>query len=202
MSTEAAAPPCHQSSYAGLRMTADEYFELPDDGNRYELVEGVVLMSPSATPPHQWIALEILYQLTHYVRSKRAGLVLHETDVSLGQGPLGRDLVYRPELMYFAPDRIQKLPLRIKTVPDIVVEVVSSGSRSLDTETKYADYERAGVKEYWLVDPYRRAMHFYRLEKGQFVEAAVKGDTFESKAVEGFKLDLKPIRTAFDQFEG
>ncbi len=202
MSTEVAAPPLHESSYAGLRLTADEYFELPDDGKRYELVEGVVLMSPSPSLPHQLIAGEILFQLMSHVRTNRSGFVVHETDVSLGKGPLGRDLVYRPEIIYFRADRAPHAGTRVHTVPDVVVEIVSPGSRSLDTETKYEDYERAGVKEYWLIDLYPRTMRFYRLEKGQFVEAPLQGDAYESRAVEGFKLDLKPVRAAFEQFEG
>jgi Uma2 family endonuclease len=202
MSTEVAAPPLHQSSYAGLRLTAEEYFDLPDDGNKYELVEGVVLMSPSPSLPHQIVAGEILFQLMSHVRATGSGFVVHETDVGLGKGPLGGDLVYRPEIIYFAAGRVPAIAHRVRIVPDVAVEIISPGSRSLDTETKYQDYERAGVREYWLIDPYGRAMRFYRLEKGQFVEAAVKEDAFESQAAEGFKLNLTPIRAAFERFEG
>lgn len=49
-----------RSSHGGLRLTADEYFSLPDDGNDYELIDGVLVMSPSPTPRHQLVAKVIL----------------------------------------------------------------------------------------------------------------------------------------------
>ncbi len=81
--------------------------------------------------------------------------------------------------------------------PDLVVEVVSRGSRRMDTETKKADYERFGVREYWLIDPERQAMTFWRLQDNRFVEVAPTGHTFASQAVPGFTLDLAHLRAKF-----
>lgn len=74
---------------------------------------------------------------------------------------------------------------------------ISPDSRSLDRETKHDDYERAGVQEYWLIDPEQETMTFYRLTRGRFAEAPFSGDAYESQAVPGFRLDLAKVRAAF-----
>ena len=63
--------------------------------------------------------------------------------------------------------------------------------------TKRADYERAGVGEYWIIDPQRQTMTFLRLQDGKFVEIPPDADSFRSQPIPGFALDLKPIREAF-----
>lgn len=192
----------HRSSYAGLRLTADEYFELPNDGNRYELNSGVVVMSPSPAPRHQFVAKTVLRQLDNYVETNRLGLVLYETDVQLDVAADQRGLVYRPEIIFIAAERALRISGHINLAPDVVVEVVSPESRSLDEETKFADYERAGVREYWLIDPIEERMTFYRLQNGHYVESPIaidaqQGEVFVSDAVPGLRLELKPIREAF-----
>lgn len=187
----------HLPSYAGLRLTAEEYFNLRDDGQRYELIDGVVVMSPSPTPRHQLVAIEVVKQLSRHVDERDLGLVLYETDVVFGIRADGRDLVYRPEVVFFHRERVGAITGRIRIIPDVVVEVVSPDSRSLDAETKYNDYEQAGVGEYWLIDPIDEQMKFYRLLDGQYVEAPVGASVYESAVVPGLKLDLTPIRAAF-----
>ncbi len=187
----------HQPSYAGLRLSAEEYFSLRDDGQRYELIDGVVVMSPSPTPRHQLIAKVVLRQLDNYVERHGLGLVLYGTDVRLGKTPEGKDLVYRPEIVFIAADKAARVKGRIEVVPDVVVEVVSPDSRSLDAETKYNDYEGAGVGEYWLIDPIDEQTKFYRLIDGRYAVAPVGGSVYESEVVSGLKLDLTPIRAAF-----
>lgn len=183
--------------YAGLRLSAEEYFQLPDDGRKYELIDGVVVMSPSPTPRRQLMALEVLKQLSRHVDKEDLGLVLYETDVVFGVRADGRDLVYRPEMIFIRKERVSQIEDRIRIIPDVVVEVVSPDSRSLDEQTKFHDYERAGVKEYWFIDPIEEQTRFYRLTDGRLVDVAVRGSTYESEAVPGLMLDLTPIRGAF-----
>lgn len=185
--------------YAGLRMSADEYLALQPDGCRYELVDGVVIVSPSPLPNHQLVAGEIVDQVRPYVRTQKLGVVLQETDVQLSKGAAGRQVVYRPEIMFLRAAHVPKIKGRITVVPDLIVEVISPGYRSYDTVTKRADYEAAGVGEYWIVDPQLEEFLFLRLIDGKYVEAAASGDWFESTVVDGFKLDLKQVREAFGQ---
>lgn len=178
--------------HAALRLTADEYFALPDDGNRYELLDGITIMSPSPTPRHQRVLMEIAFQLESYLRLHPLGVVFPETDVQLSE-----ELVYRPELVYLSAVRATGSMERIRGVPELVVEVVSPQSRSFDTQTKRSDYESHGVVEYWIIDPELGRMTFLRLESGKYAEAPISGDRFLSQAVPGFALELAPIRQTF-----
>jgi Uma2 family endonuclease len=189
----------YDGQYHGVRMTADEFFDLPDDGYRYELVQGVVVMSPSPKPRHQAVAMEITAQLNVYLRKNPVGQLLAHPDVHLGRDAAGKDFVYRPDILFIPAARWNIASNRLVGPPELAVEVVSRGSRRYDSETKKEDYERFGVREYWLVDPERNAMSFYRRnDEGRFVEASIDGDLFRSEAVPGFALDLRLVRATFE----
>lgn len=81
--------------------------------------------------------------------------------------------------------------------PDLVVEVISPDSRGLDTQTKFDDYEAAGIGEYWLIDLDESRMTFFRLESGCYAEAPDTPEHYESAVVPGPRLELAPIRAAF-----
>jgi Uma2 family endonuclease len=186
------------AQYCGLRMTADEFLQIQDDGCFYELIDGVVVMSPSPSLEHQAVTMEVATQISLHLREHPVGRVFPETDVHLGTGPTGGDLVYRPEVMFVRSQRLgPETREKFFGAPDLVVEVISKGSRRFDTETKKRDYERFGVHEYWLIDPARNSMTFYRLEGGRFVELSPTGVTFASQAVPGFVLDVARVRETF-----
>lgn len=183
----------------GLRMTADEFLALPDDGDRYELVDGVVIMSPSPTPVHQRVALEIASQLKWFLRQQPAGEAFMELDVRIGKSASGKDLVYRPDVLFIRAERMRSMPADcIVGPPDLVVEVLSERSRRMDLATKRDDYERLGVREYWVFDPAGKSMTFWRLREAAFAEIRPTGDAFASEAVPGFVLDLKSVRASFE----
>ncbi|MFN0138297.1 MAG: Uma2 family endonuclease [Phycisphaerae bacterium] len=192
--------PPRKSGFAGLRLSAEEYFALPEDGNRYELIDGVVVMSPSPTPKHQNVASEILVQLRPFVLSNRLGVVLPEVDICLGRARDGGPLVYRPELVFVGSAKAKAVRERVEVVPDAVIEVVSPSSRGLDTETKFHDYQQAGVGEYWLIDPIEERMTFYRLRDGTYVEMPQQANRFASEVVVGFQLQLDLVRECFRAF--
>jgi Uma2 family endonuclease len=100
--------------YDGVRATADEYFALPDDSFQYELIDGVMLTSPSPMPLHQRIAAEIFFQLELFLRSNPVGLVFPETDVRLTQ-----KLVYRPEMVFVRRENLARVAPRIDFPPRI-----------------------------------------------------------------------------------
>ena len=187
----------HEPSYCGLRMTADEFLLIPDDGYNYELIDGVVQKSPSPEPSHQSVAGEIFRQLANFLIDHPVGRVWQELDVHLGRGPDGGDLVYRPEVVFVRTERLKGMYRKLLGAPDLVVEVISHGSRRMDTKTKRQDYERFGVKEYWIIDPEREEVLFLRLDQGRFVETPASGDQFVSQAAAGLALDLKLVREQF-----
>ncbi|MBI4579669.1 MAG: Uma2 family endonuclease [Planctomycetes bacterium] len=186
------------SSLVGLRMTAEEFLALPETKDRYELIDGVVFMSPGATPRHQFIVAEVFGQLRTYLVANPIGVVLADVEVRLGSVAGGEEIVYRPDIVFVERRHLPGSSERLRATPSLVVEVLSPATRNLDRRTKREDYERFGVQEYWLVDPDRKEFTFYRLEKGKYVEAAPQGDSFVSQAVPGFALDLTGVRKTFE----
>lgn len=198
MAFELLKPTNAQARYHGLRMSAEEYYQLEDDGNWYEVIDGVVFMSPSPTPSHQQIALHIAGQLGPYLEIHPVGRAYVEVDVHLGTGLNGGDLVYRPDLVFIRRERVPPGLMRISGAPDLIIEIISDSSRRFDQETKRFDYERFGVCEYWIVDPSNRKIAFCRLRNGRFVDVAPEGNRFHSEAVPGFVFDLARLQKAFD----
>ena len=129
--------------YAGLTMTADEYLALGETPERYELIHGVVCMTPSPGADHGAIAVEVTSQL------RNAGFRAF-ADIDLRLSP---ETVYRPDVCAYRRERIEGRIKRLPPAPDLVVEILSPSNKALDLITKRADYERADVGEYWVVDP-------------------------------------------------
>ncbi|QDV91608.1 hypothetical protein RAS2_27120 [Phycisphaerae bacterium RAS2] len=185
------------AQFSGLRLSVDEFLELPDDGCKYELLDGVVFMSPRPTPAHQKTAMGILLQLGNYLQQNPVGEAFFEVDVHLGAKDGGGELVYVPDILFIRAERVKAMRDLITGAPDLVVEVVSRGSRRMDTITKRDDYEHFGVGEYWIVDPARELITFLRLVDGKLVEVTPTGDTFTSTAVPGFTLNVAAVRETF-----
>lgn len=197
MSVTVQAPDQVISPCGGLRMSAEEFFDLPDDGLDYELLDGVLLVTPSPEPQHQWVLAEVVAQLVVHLKAHPVGKAFPETDIHLGQIATGQDLVYKPELVYYSAERLKQMGRRLVGPPDLVVEIVSPMTRRYDTETKRDDYERCGVREYWIIDPQRDSLTFLRHDGQRFVEVLAEGDRFASQAVEGFVLNLTDVRATF-----
>lgn len=147
------------------RWTYEDYAALPDDGHRYEIVEGVLYMSPAPNIEHQKIAGRIFYHLFTYVELAGLGTVLSSpVDVVLS-----RPNVFQPDVLVILNAGEEKLQeSRIVGAPDLVVEVASPSTAINDRNRKYRVYARAGVKEYWIVDPGSRTIEVLVLEDGDY----------------------------------
>lgn len=178
-----------EPQYVGWRLSADEYFELEDDGFRYELIDGVMVMSPSPMLPHQGIIVHLLARLTEFLRDHPVGRVYPDVDVKLT-----RTLVYRPDIVFVRAERLRRGLKRLNVVPDLVVEIVSRSSRVRDRREKKADYERFGVQEYWVIDTEGDRHSFFAREGDAFIEMSLGGDRLASRVVTGFVLDIAELR--------
>jgi Uma2 family endonuclease len=135
---------------------------LPDEGNRYELVDGELLVTPAPTTRHQWGALAGFQGLCLYLRGTGIGVAgLAPADLRL-EGTQAT----QPDVLVVRPQEDGSLPARWEAfgIPLLVVEILSPGSAHADRIVKRRRYQRAGVPEYWVVDLDAKAVERWRLD--------------------------------------
>jgi Uma2 family endonuclease len=145
-------------------LTYQDLLEMPDDGQRHEIINGELVMTPAPNWNHQRVAGELYALLRDYLRATNTGTVVFAPfDVVLGTN----DIV-QPDLVVIstAQGRIPGTRNTFESAPHLVVEVISPSSRQSDFVKKMALYARAGVPEYWIADPEQRALIIHVLEGG------------------------------------
>ncbi len=180
-----------------IRMTVDEYLraDLPE-GYRYELVEGVVEVSPVPEIPHDSV-LDNLHLHFSLYRRQRPDIVAHVTQRSAVALP-DRQTAREPDFAVYGPkDMADKKGKSWKDVtPLLVVEVVSLGQAHRDYHEKRRDYWDAGVGEYWIADPERRTLTVLTRGEAGWIEACfTDAQTYSPKQFPGLQLrvgDLFP----------
>jgi Uma2 family endonuclease len=150
-------------------LTYDELRSFPSDGRRYELVEGVLLVTPAPTFGHQICVKNLVVVLDAAAGDEHVVV------------PAPFDF-YVSQVTYFEPDVLVALDAdvgdaRLERTPLLLVEVASPSTRLIDLGTKRLAYEAAGVPEYWLVDPDEPSLTVLRLIDGRYQQTArVVGD--------------------------
>ncbi len=153
--------------------TYDDLQALPDDGRRFEIIEGELYEMPSPTSPHA-LAIAALIRLLIPLMDKLGGTCLTAPlDVFFP----GADPV-QPDFMVILPDGDARIVTRgVEGAPDLVIEVLSPSNRVHDLLTKRALYARAGVREYWIVDPEARTLQMLGLDRDAFHEMVAASGT-------------------------
>lgn len=188
----AAIPPNYQWPPQG-EWTYEDYCRLPEDGWIYEIIEGELHMSPAPLIRHQRSKGKLYAAMLNFVEKQKLGIVLDApTDVMLPglATPVQPDIVFVSE----ANARIVKEE-RIEGIPDLVVEVLSPWNWMIDRHKKFAVYSKAGVREYWIVDPQARTIELFVLQKNAFklVGKYGVGKTVRSKILKGFAVAVQEV---------
>ena len=150
--------------------TYADYLQWPDDA-RYELIDGeALLMSPAPLVEHQEVAGEVYYQLRNQLDGQPCRPYIAPVDVRLpraDEADAAIDTVVQPDVLVVCdPHKIDRRGVR--GAPDWVLEVLSPSTAAHDQIAKRRTYERAGVRDYWLVHPGDRTLTVYLLENGQY----------------------------------
>jgi Uma2 family endonuclease len=167
--------------------TYSDYTALSDDGQRYEIVNGVLLMTPSPSGAHQDTVGEIFYHLRTHLRPRGLGLVrLAPFDVELSPEDVLQPDVF--VVLHAHLDRV--LEKKVVGAPDLVVEVASPGTAVFDRVTKSTLYARAGVSEYWIVNIERQTVEVLVLGGGKYRSLGIfRGEqTLPSQIVPNFPV--------------
>lgn len=172
--------------------TYEDYLRLPDDGQRYEIIRGVLYVSPAPTLEHQYAVGSLCWLLTSFVRRRKLGLVLVAPfDVRLPQriaDPI------QPDVLFFKKGNEPRTSDE-PCVPDLLIEVLSPKTRRLDEKVKLAAYRDAGVPEVWLADPLSRSVRVYHLQEGTYPEAGRygSGEAARSAVLPGLQVKIDKI---------
>ena len=139
--------------------TASEWRELPDDRNRYEIIDSALFVTPAPMPPHQRLVGELFLSLHAYANAHRIGdALMSPADIELGD-----DTVVQPDI-FVARLVNGKVSLRWEDLGPLLlaIEVLSPGTARVDRTIKRSSYQRAGIAEYWIVDGDARVVERWR----------------------------------------
>ena len=174
------------------RVTYAELEQWPDDGRRYELYGGEVIVVPAPLPIHQVVVLRVSEVLADHAKQTGGMALFAPLDIVFSEYD-----VLQPDAVFFDADRRRQIDLAqpIRVVPNLVVEVLSRSTAARDRGRKRDVFARYGVPEFWIVDPVLRtfevlrndAAHFHQvasIERSGTVSAATLGDlTFSLEAL-------------------
>ncbi len=145
--------------------TYDDYAALSDDGQRYEIVNGVLVMAPAFDGPHQDAVLRIAHYLLVYVEFASLGKVrVAPFDVQLSSKN-----VFQADVFVVLNAHLSRMQAKkIIGAPDLVVEVASPSTAFIDRVSKHEKYAEAGVQEYWIVNTEAGTVQVSVLESGKY----------------------------------
>lgn len=152
------------------RYTYQDYLDWTGS-DRYELIDGEAYLMAGPTHVHQRVSGEILRQLLNFLEGKKCEAISAPFDVRLFEKeddePENVDTVVQPDIMVVCDEA--KLDDRgLKGAPEMVIEILSPSTQRYDRLTKFELYQRAGVREYWIVDPANRSVQVFFLDNAAF----------------------------------
>lgn len=171
-----------------LRLTNADVELMPDDGNRYELIDGELYVSSAPAIIHQTVLMNIALAFAEYLRGNPIGRILPGVGVVFDEynGVI-------PDLVFATHERMRKSTSggRFQAAPDIVIEILSPGASNerRDRHIKRSLYASRGVDEYWIVDPENRSIEIHRRNEAGallFGETLRQGDELTCGLLPGF----------------
>jgi Uma2 family endonuclease len=149
-----------EPAHPGVMLTYDDFVLFPEDGKRHELIDGEHYVTPSPIIRHQRVSFNLTMLVGAWLETHAVGRLYYAPcDVVLSQF----DVVV-PDLLYMSTARAIDVltPQHMRGAPELVIEISSPGTRGRDETIKRTLYERAGVLEYWIVDPEIDVIRIYR----------------------------------------
>ncbi len=165
-----------------------------NDPDWYELINGELVRKQSPTLRHQRISRKIERLLDAFALRTDSGEMLHAPlDVFLDDGN-----VYHPDVFFVKKDRDFIFDLKEQVVmgaPDVVFEILSKSTAAEDRGPKMENYEKYGVREYWLVDPQKRSIEVYGLvnQRYRLIQYAEETGKIKSQTLAGFEMEVAEL---------
>ena len=173
------------------KLTYADYLETSDD-ERYELLNGELILFPSPREIHQFILSVLHLRIGAFARERNLGKVYFSPfDVVLSDTD-----VVQPDLLFISNERTEIItPDNVQGAPDLVVEILSPATAERDRTLKLDLYLKHGVQEYWLVDPEAKTIMVLLRGESRFeVEGMYgEGQTLRSPTLAGFSVALEEV---------
>lgn len=175
-------------------MNIADWEAMPDDGNRYEIIEGELFVSCSPGLTHQIVLGNLIFLIRTHLETSNAGVIVSTPGLILSDfsGVI-------PDLVFFRPEKKAKIISgeRLKGPPDLVIEILSPGAGNVrrDRVAKLQLYATHGVPEYWIVNPSKHVLEVFRL-KGDSYELEQllnRDDELSSAELPGFVCQVSKI---------
>jgi len=179
---------------AAMRLSYEDYLAFPDDGQRWELIDGKSFVSPAPGAKHQGALFELTHFLGGYLRERSLGRAfIGPFNVILSD----MDAV-QPDFLFLRNENLGRLKdTEVRGAPDLVVEVLSESTRRLDEKVKLGLYERCGIEEYWIVDPVLETVEVRRRGEAGFgspeLLARETGHTLATPLLPGLEIPLAEL---------
>ena len=173
------------------KLTYEDYLKTSDD-ERYELLNGELVMPPAPLTAHQMISIALASRLYQYVEEKGLGTVVAApTDVVLSDTD-----VVQPDVLFVSNERSHILTREnVRGAPDLVVEILSPATAERDRTLKLDLYALHGVKEYWIVDPDAKTITVLLRGENRFEVSGIygEGQSVRSPTLVGFGVALEEV---------
>jgi Uma2 family endonuclease len=171
-----------------LPLTHADFLALAPDDRKAELINGELIIMPTPSIAHENLQGFLLTILRLFTAAFNLGKVFGpRTAVRIAV-----DQTYAPDILFVSRERQAIITEHeVREAPDLVIEILSASSAERDRGIKREQYERAGVRELWLIDPYGPAgTQFFQRQGTRLVEVAPVNGVIYSTAVSGFQLKL------------
>jgi Uma2 family endonuclease len=190
----------HSMAVDTQRLTYEDYLAMPEMKQRYEIIDGELIMAASPVPIHQWIAANIFRALDPFVRERRLGILFFAPlDIIIRRAPLR---TRQPDLLFLSAARsgiTEGAQLRglqvLQQAPDLVIEILSPTNTRREIADKLEDYRSIGVREGWIVSPEALTVEVVRLsaEGIQTIDIFGTGMTLHSEILAGLSLPIAEV---------
>jgi len=178
-------PPTGCKPLPDRELSEEEFVAWCDEDVKAEWVEGRVIMMSPANTAHVRLTSFLDRVMAAFVERRDLGEVFGP-ELATRLSPRIRRV---PDLMFVAKERLPNVgPTHLEGPPDLALEIVSPDSVDRDWRAKYADYQAAGVREYWVIDPAHQRVEAYRLVDGAYQSIAHDQGRVASSVLAGFYL--------------
>ncbi|GHV77459.1 hypothetical protein AGMMS49942_22800 [Spirochaetia bacterium] len=167
-------------------------------GERYELYRGKAVAMAAPSIYHQLILMELAKQIAVYLTGKPCKVIPAPVDVRLFyEEDESDDTVLQPDIIVIC-DKKKLGPEGGRGAPDFVVEILSPSNKAIEMDLKFDLYRKAGVKEYWVIDPEPKTIHCYEFNGGRFFYRSYGATgTALVEVLPGLEIALEPVFAGF-----